>query len=413
MNRRIQKYQQIARYLLGATQKQLDYGLSLHQESIVCDAYGFAPHSPVDAGQLRKLLTAGCSPQEYKDAVEEMVMTGHLSETALDKEFRQAWQASGVTCIVQNAGEETQFPLQILKRLARYTLICDLSRDFLVKVAHPEDILLAKKKAKHSLCFTCNAIPLAQSWVSVEEELSYVAIFFQLGCRMMHLTYNRRNMFGDGCGEENDGGLSDFGKEAIKQLNRTGIIVDVAHSGWKTSLQAARFSSKPVVASHSGAWSVNQHIRNKPDEVIKAIADSGGYLGVCAIPYFLGGKGNICSLLDHVDYIVRKFGADYVAIGTDRAYECFSKQKKTKIRQMHRRPSFQSLWPEGSLPKVKDPGWDTEEQLGSLDWVCWPFFTVGLVQRGYSDQDIQKIIGLNVLRVLKANFPAEKYLRLK
>ena len=90
-----------------------------------------------------------------------------------------------------------------------------------------------------------------QRWESAEEELHLLKLFFMMGIRMMHLTYNRRNMLGDGCAELANGGLSDFGAMAIREMNRVGIIVDVAHSGWQTSLEAVKASSKPVVASHS------------------------------------------------------------------------------------------------------------------------------------------------------------------
>ena len=132
-------------------------------------------------------------------------------------------------------------------------------------------------------------------------------------------------MIGDGCAEKANGGLSDFGRAAITEMNKIGVIPDVAHSGWRTSLEAARISKKPVIASHSGAAAVNRHIRNKPNEVIQAIVDSGGYVGVCCIPPFLGKSGDINALLDHVDHLAKKYGAltygaGHVAIGTDVNY---------------------------------------------------------------------------------------------
>ena len=122
--------------------------------------------------------------------------------------------------------------------------------------------------------------------------MGLLKIFYQLGIRMMHLTYNRRNMIGDGCAEESNAGLSDFGRAVVKEMNRLGIIVDVAHSGEKTSLEAARLSDRPVVASHSGARALNDHFRCKSDELIKAICDTGGYIGVCCIRAL--GRGHRC-----------------------------------------------------------------------------------------------------------------------
>src|SRR5437870_11075638 len=201
-----------------------------------------------------------------------------------------------------------------MKRLARFTYVTDVLRPFVAKAVAPDDIVAAKKENRHCLYLTGNGVPLAQRWTSTEEELGTIRLFFQLGIRMMHLTYNRRNMLGDGCAEPANGGLSDFGRHAIAALNRAGVVVDVAHSGWRTSLEAAKCSTKPVVASHTAAANLHQHIRGKPDEVLKALADSGGYAGICCIPEFLGGKGDIAAFLDHIDYTVRKVGVDHVAI---------------------------------------------------------------------------------------------------
>ena len=147
-----------------------------------------------------------------------MNMTRCVSDPAEREEFELAWQAAGVTCIFQNAGEECQEPLRLLKRLARFTYVTDMLRDFVGRAVTPDDVLTAKKAGKRCLYLTGNGIPLTGHWVSVEDELRQVPVFFQLGIRMMHLTYHRRNMLGDGCGELANGGLSDFGRQAIAAL---------------------------------------------------------------------------------------------------------------------------------------------------------------------------------------------------
>ncbi|MGH2350552.1 MAG: dipeptidase, partial [Chloroflexota bacterium] len=221
------------------------------------------------------------------------------------------------------------------------------------------------------------------------------------GIRMMHLTYNRRNMIGDGCAEPSNAGLSDFGRAVVAEMNRVGVIVDVAHSGWRTSLEAAQASGRPMVASHTVAGALNGHMRAKPDEVIRAIVDGGGYVGICAISRFLGRSGDIVALLDHVDYVARTFGAAHVAIGTDVAYVSRNEAaERAKIPPRPRsRPRWESLWPPGSRDAA---GYGQPRQQQSLAWTNWPLFTVGLVQRGYSDADIQQILGGNVLRVARA-----------
>ena len=364
---------------------------------MVFDAYGFAPRAAVDGEAIRALTEAGASEMELQDHREDMTMTRAVGSREERQEFVRAWNASGVTCIFQNCGEESSDPLRLIKRLARFTYLTDHLPDVLRRAVGPAEVERAHADGVGSLYFSGNGVPLTQQWVSVEDELRYVRIFFQLGIRMMHVTYNRRNRLGDGCAEPANGGLSDFGGAAVAEMNRVGVIVDVAHSGWQTSLEAARASSKPMVASHTTCGQVYSHIRSKPDAVIRAIADTGGYVGICCIPRFLRRTGDIVALIDHIDYAVKRFGPDHVAIGTDIAYRSrFSDAESRKAPP--RGPSrtrFAALWPADDFVQ-------TPAMTRSLAWTNWPLFTVGMVQRGYSDETIRKILGGNVLRVCRA-----------
>jgi membrane dipeptidase len=382
--------------VLKPTPKQLQHGLALHADAIVCESYGFSPRSALDVDAYLKVAEAGGTTVELQDLKEEMGMTRCVTNLAQRAEYREAWEAAGVTCILQNAGEESQAPLRIIKRLARFTYVTDMLGDIVIKAAKPDDIVAAKKQGKHCLYFSSNGVPLAEQWGSVEEELAYVRVFFQLGIRMMHITYNRRNMLGDGCAEPANGGLSDFGRSAVAEMNRVRVIPDVAHSGWQTSFDTAKASQRPVVASHTTCDGLVHHIRAKPDNVIKAIADSGGTIGICAISHFLGGSGDLGAMLDHIDYAVRRFGAERVTIGTDIAYSARSQRgeskKMPKAGPTHHR--WENFWPSESQ---KGPS-----QHASLAWTNWPAFTIGMVQRGHSDDDIRKILGENVLRVARS-----------
>ncbi|MFP6766309.1 MAG: membrane dipeptidase [Planctomycetaceae bacterium] len=396
LNPKIQRAREVALKILNPSRKELEHGLRLHAESIVFDAYGFSPNAAIDGDALAAAIEAGASEIEQKDLREEMRMTRYVADPVEQQEYRAAWRASGVTCVFQNAGEEGQDPLRLVKRLARFTYATDLLRGFVSKAAVPDDIVEAKRQKRHCLYLTGNGVPLTQQWVSVSDELRYLRVFFQLGIRMMHLTYQRRNMIGDGCGEKSDAGLSDFGRRVIAEMNQVGVIPDCAHAGWQTSLESARVSGKPVVASHTtcAALDTNPHARSKPDNVIRAIADTGGYVGMCCVPRFLRGSGDIQMLINHVDYVARKFGVDHVAIGSDVGYRSqndATEQKKLP-RRRRGRAEFRSLWP---VDQFKMTG----QMSDSVAWTNWPLFTVGLIQRGYSDRDIQKIIGGNVMRV--------------
>jgi membrane dipeptidase len=398
-NEKIRAARDAAIALLKPTEKQLEHGLRLHAEALVVESYGFSPRCLIDGEALRKAIEAGAGASEIEDLQTEMLLARVAWDPSQRQEYLDAWNAAGVTCVVQNAGEEGSSPLRLLKRLAHFTHLTDVMRESVARAAFPPDIEAAKKQGKHCLYFTGNGVPLAQEWSSAVEELAWVRIFYQLGIRMMHLTYNRRNVLGDGCAEPANGGLSDLGRAAVKEMNRVGVIVDVAHSGWRTSLEAARASSKPMVASHSVAGGLNPHVRSKPDDVARAIVDTGGFVGVCCIPSFLGRSGDLVAMLDHIEYLVKKFGADHVAIGTDIAYTPMrSGEESRKIGPRPKsRPRYEALWPAGALNAPSHP---------SLTWTNWPMFTVGMVQRGIPDDGIRKILGGNVMRVARAVLPA-------
>jgi len=387
---------------LKPSKKELEHGLGLHVESIVCEPYGFSPLAEVSTSKVKKLAEEKASSLEVRKYVSEMRTLNCILDNEEWEEYKRAFDQSGITCIFQNAGEEIQDPLCILERLSRYTLVTDMKSKFVFKAVVPEDIERAKKENKHCLYLMSNGVPLVQRWYSAEGELHLLKLFFMLGVRMMHLTYNRRNMIGDGCGEKSDAGLSDFGRMVVREMNRIGIMVDIAHSGEQTGLDAVKESSRPVVASHSACSSLNKTCRCKSDRVIKAVADSGGYVGICAIQRFIGGGGGIKDVLNHIDHVSKKFGPDYVAIGTDIGYlsRLTSSRDKTGYPAMQgRRPMWEKLWPREEVSSATLKRF--EKNAPTLSWTNWPLFTVGLVQRGYSDADIRKIIGGNVVRTAK------------
>lgn len=397
-NDQIQGARQVAMNILKPSKKDLEHGLELHANSLVVDQYGFAPNAAMDGDKIQKAFDAGASWIELLDMQRDMQRTRPATDPAERVEYMDAWEAAGVTCIFQNAGEGEMAVSHLLKRLAQCTYVTDMMRDFVYKAVTPDDIVAAGKENKHCLYFNANGVPIPQDWVSVEEELRYIRVFFELGIRMMHLTYNRRNLIGDGCGESSNAGLSDFGRAVIAEMNRVGVIVDVAHCGWRTSREAAETSERPIVASHSACAALRQHIRNKPDDVIRAIVDKGGLIGICCVPDFLNGKGNVGDMMENVDYAVRTFGADSVAIGTDYSYtsRMAGNESKRMPRRRKVRNHWTGLWPPGSYPGTLG------ESQQSMAWTNWPLFTVGLVQLGYSDSEIRKIIGGNALRVARA-----------
>lgn len=401
---RIDEARDCALDVLKPSAKDLAHGIELHRQALVVETYGFGP-SGCDPERILQAIRAGASANVLQDVVEDAALTSYVRNPTQWRDYQALWEASGVTCIFRNAGEEGQDPQRILRRFAQFLYVTDRCRGFVSKAILPDDIRQAKREGRRCLVLTCNGVPLTQDWFSVPDEFGPLHLFARMGCRMMHLTYNRRNVLGDGCAETANGGLSDFGRAAIAAMNREGVIVDVAHSGWQTSLEAAQASSRPIVASHTTCADLWRHVRGKPDNVLRAIADGGGLIGICAIPGFLGGTGDLSALLDHLAHAVRKVGADHVGIGTDVGAALPQSERERALEEglareypKALRRNFQGLWPPDE-PHFK-PEWHQPRQKLSLAWVNFPYFTVGLVQRGLKDDEILKILGGNMLRVL-------------
>lgn len=388
--------------LLKPSRRDLDYGLQLHRESLVVESYGLGLHAPVDPSPLIQAREAGHSPANIKHQLEKMKLTGWLAHPDLVEEYQRAWEASGVTCIFQNAGGEGNSPVGQIHRLACHTAMTDSLPDFLRRAAHPKEIRNAHANGQRCLYLTTNGVPLAGEMNTPAEEMRYIGVFASLGVRMMHLTYNRRNLLADGCVESANAGLSDFGAAVVREMNRQRVIVDLAHTGEKSSIQAARTSNSPVVISHATVAALCDHPRTKTDEVIRAIIDTGGTVGITNVPAFLGRTGDLLAFLDHIGYMVDRFGSESVSIGTDRPYQSVkSKPLPAELARAGLAGGWENFWP-SSMPDgepLTAPTRERPRQWASMSWTNWPLFTVGLVQRGYSDETIRAIIGGNILRV--------------
>ena len=166
-------------------------------------------------------------------------------------------------------------------------------------------------------------IPGFQDTTFLEEDPGRIEMFRNLGVRIMQITYNNRGAFGDGCLEPGNAGLSKAGTAAVKKMNDIGVAVDVSHSGYRTTQEAISASSKPVLISHAGCAAVYPHPRNKPDEILKSLADRGGYFGVYLMPYLVASPAVPTRehVLDHLLHAINVCGADHVGIGSDGSIE--------------------------------------------------------------------------------------------
>jgi membrane dipeptidase len=217
----------------------------------------------------------------------------------------------------------------------------------------------------------------------LEGELGLLEVYYRLGIRIIQLTYHFKNVCGDGCAEPTNSGLSLFGKSLIRAMNDMGIVVDLAHVGETTEREAIKESRHPVIASHSNVHSRVPAYQNKKDDMIKALADKGGVIGITAFPRLLEPDPTVDTLLDHIDHVVNLVGADHVGIGLDFA-EGWAEDptQRKKLLEI-----------DGKIYDYPD-GIDTISKL--------PNIARGLASRGYSDRDVEKILGGNFLRVFEA-----------
>jgi membrane dipeptidase len=230
-----------------------------------------------------------------------------------------------------------------------------------------------------------------QPTAPVPRDLQAIDAAYAKGLRSLMLTYNRMDHIGVGCTERVDAGLSMYGVEVVEHCNELGIIVDVSHCGHSTTMDACRFSRKPVNANHTAARSVYAHVRGKSDEALRAIAATGGVIGVVAVPAFLSAEGapSIEHMLDHIDYIAALVGCQHVAIGTDWPLQAPIEVLRATAGAEAARLGFRD----------EDRIDVTQRLIGFEDCRDLPNITRGLVKRGYSDEQIQGILGENALRV--------------
>jgi membrane dipeptidase len=155
-----------------------------------------------------------------------------------------------------------------------------------------------------------------------EGRIRFVELFAELGVRVVQLTYNNQNELGGGCYEEEDSGLSRFGSDVVREMNRAGILVDLSHSGERTTLDAIRHSLKPVAVSHANPASLVKHKRNKTDAVLKALAERGGVVGCTAYRHLTGERysSSLAAWCELVAKTVEIAGIDHVGIGSARGH---------------------------------------------------------------------------------------------
>lgn len=216
--------------------------------------------------------------------------------------------------------------------------------------------------------------------------------FYSYGQRVSQLTYNARNMIGNGSTERRDEGLSDFGLAIVARMNKVGMVVDVSHSGDRTTLDAMEVSKQPVLFTHTNCRALSGHVRSKTDEAIKKCAAQGGVMGVTGVRMFVKGDEptTVEHYLDHFDHIRKLTGsAQFLGIGSDIDLHGYDALPENERKALH--ANYTAAY------KFRD-----KDDIEGINHPKRMFDVAeGLIRRGYSDSEIEGILGGNFQRVLK------------
>ena len=303
-------------------------------------------------------------------------------------EVLKAVRQSGITAVNFTVSERT-FDGTVQALAYVDALVEQFPESFLVVRLH-SDIARAKRDKKIGI------MPGFQYTGFLEDDPGRIVTFRQLGVRIMQLTYNNRSIFGDGCLEPGNAGLSKAGISAIKKMNDLGVALDLSHSGYRTTSEGIAESKKPVLISHSGCAAVYAHPRNKPDEILKSLADRGGYFGVYLMPYVVASPTVPTRehVLDHVIHAINVCGADHVGIGSDGAIQktvLTAEQKAAFDKDIARRKQLGIGAPgEDRYPYVPDLNGPDHMEVIAME----------LAKRGQPSSVIEKVLGANFQRVI-------------
>jgi len=261
-------------------------------------------------------------------------------------------------------------------------------QDDVIVIRTVEDIHYAKKANKVGFVFGLEAS------TPIENEIDRLDVLYGLGIRQIGIAYSDSNSLGSGLNEDVDGGLTDFGRRCVTRMNQLGMAVDISHSSDQTGIDACKVSTKPVFMTHAGAKGVWPIKRMKSDDVLKAVADTGGVIGISAAPHttlsMAHPQHSIDSVMDHLMYCIDLVGIDHVAFGPDTLYgdhvglhTVFSHLLSTTFSEA---PKFERV---KYVDGLENP---TENFWNIAGW---------LVKNGFSDKDIAAILGGNILRALE------------
>ena len=327
---------------------------------------------------------------------QEIVIDG-LQYCHWDREYFQTLKASGIhavhaTLVYHENARET------LTRFAEWNLLFERNADLIMPVMSMADVESAKAQGKVGIMLG------AQNCSPIDDEIGLVEVMRRQGLLIMQLTYNNQSLLATGCYEQNDNGVTRFGKQVIEEMNRVGMIIDMSHSAERSTLEAIDLSARPICISHANPTFAHDALRNKSDTVIKALTARGGLLGFSLYPFHLP-NGSQCTLEDFCQMVARTaemVGVEHLGIGSDL---CLN-QPQSVLEWMRN----------GRWSKAMDYGEGSASNSGWPDALPWfsgsrgmENIYNGLIKTGFSKAEAGQVIGGNWFNFLQSGIePAEQ-----
>ncbi|MCW5979182.1 MAG: membrane dipeptidase [Bryobacteraceae bacterium] len=329
------------------------------------------------------------SPPSVAGMYEQALVFDALSVSGeWDEAAREVWKRSGYTAIHTSLSNRN-FRVAV-RDLARWREIFAARESWLTPCLRASDVARAKREGKLGVMLGF------QNGTVVDDDVENLRRLHASGARSIQLTYNSRNLLGDGCTERTNAGLSDFGVECVERMNQLGIVVDLSHCGEQTSADGIAFSRKPPAFTHTMCKAVYDHVRAKSDKLLQALSEKGGVTGIAALGYFVGptAEASLEDYLRHIDHAVKVCGIDHVGLATDfsiRGIEATETRESWYVpRTQIFKPSYRVRWPPW-IPELDKP-----ERFRTV--------AEALARRGYPAADIEKILGGNWVRYFQDVF---------
>jgi membrane dipeptidase len=359
-------------YDMGLNDEQEIRTRRLIDDNIIISLHDHPSIFPADMSQVRDYIRTGREHTSYEG----------LSRSGMTAVFDN--MMDGTACVTSKFGWKWD---DIIYDLGMR--LSDTAHQKYARIAYGvDDIIEAKQNGQIAIVLSLEAA------TPIENEVDRLDILYGFGVRQMGIAYSESNTLGSGLKEARDGGLTVFGRRAVERMNALGIAIDVSHSGDQTCLDTFEHSSKPVFITHAGARAVWETARMKPDSVLKACADTGGVIGLEAAPHTSLShdhpEHSIESVMDHFVYCVELMGIDHVAFGPDTLYGDHVGLHTEFSRQL------------GLAQATSGPAFPRVEYIAGLDNPTENFYNIvgWLVKHGYNDEDIIKVTGGNIMRVL-------------